>query len=131
MRQLASVKEFDEAVSGAGSKIMAVCYHNGCPTAERAWDQMKSDYINVHLYKVNTLEADDIKDKYADGSAKPYFKFYKNGTMLDEVRYISSWASHEPKVREAMHTHNGGRISYSIGGLVYQLRNIAEFNLAV
>ena len=102
VKQLRNLAEFAEAVTGAGSKIMAVCYHNGCPTAEKAWDGMKGDYTNVQLYKVNTLEADDIKAKYADGSAKPYFKFYKNGTMLDEVRYVSSWASHEPKVREAM-----------------------------
>ena len=71
--------EFNAAVSGAGNKIMAVCYHNGCPTAEAGWDKMKSDYMNVHMYKVNTLNADDIKAKYADGSSKPYFKFYKNG----------------------------------------------------
>jgi hypothetical protein len=58
---------------------MAVCYHNGCPTAERGWDTIKGDYQNVHCYKVNTLNADDIKAKYADGSSKPYFKFYKNG----------------------------------------------------
>ena len=31
------------------------------------------------MYKVNTLNSDDIKNKYADGGAKPYFKFYKNG----------------------------------------------------
>jgi hypothetical protein len=58
---------------------MAVCYHNGCRTAEDAFDGMKTQYPKVHMYKVNTLNADDIKSKYADGSSKPYFKFYKNG----------------------------------------------------
>ena len=66
---------------------MAVCYHNGCPTAEKGWDNMKSSYPNVHMYKVNTLNADDIKKQYADGASKPYFKFYHNGKFLDEVKY--------------------------------------------
>ena len=38
---------------------------------------MKSQYANVHMYKVNTLLSEDIKDKHADGGAKPYFKFYR------------------------------------------------------
>ena len=110
---------------------MAVCYHNGCPTAEKGWDEMKGDYMNVHMYKVNTLDADDIKAKYADGSSKPYFKFYKNGQMVDEVKYMSNWSSHEPKVREAMRRHNGGGISYTSSGSVYELKNLKEFNEAV
>ena len=74
-----NIGEFNNAVATAGSKIMAVCYHNGCPTAEKGWDNMKSSYPNVHMYKVNTLNADDIKKQYADGASKPYFKFYHNG----------------------------------------------------
>ena len=53
---------------------------------------MKKDYPNVHLYKVNTLNADDIKSKYADGSSKPYFKFYKDFTFQDQVTYKSKWS---------------------------------------
>ena len=75
------MSDFNSAISGAGSKIMAVCYHNGCPTEEADWDRMKSSYPNVHMYKVNTLNSDDIKNKYADGSSKPYFKFYQNGYL--------------------------------------------------
>ena len=67
---------------------MAVCYHNGCPTPEAAWDRLKAQFPKVHMYKVNTLNADDIKAKYADGAAKPYFKFYKNGQFQDEIKYI-------------------------------------------
>ena len=81
---------------------MAVCYHNGCRAAEDAWDTMKSQYPKVHMYKVNTLRASDIKDKYADGGSKPYFKFYKNGSLDDEVKYEREWSSHEPKVRAAL-----------------------------
>ena len=81
MKELKNLSEFNSAISTAGSGIMAVCYHNGCPTEERDWADMKSRYPNVHMYKVNTLNADDIKSKYADGSSKPYFKFYRNGSL--------------------------------------------------
>ena len=60
---------------------MCVCYHNGCAGPEKDFDDMKSSYPNVHMYKVNTLNSDDIKNKYADGSSKPYWKFYKNGNL--------------------------------------------------
>ena len=43
------------------------------------------------MYKVNTLNAEDIKSKYADGSSKPYFKFYKAGSMIEEIKY-SKWS---------------------------------------
>ena len=112
--------------------MMAICYHNGCRTAEDAWDGMKSQYPNVHMYKVNPLEADDIKAKYADGSSKPYFRFYKSGQQADEVKYESSWSSHEPKVRAALTKHNGGSIQYDSGdGKVLELKNLGEFNDAM
>ena len=74
-----NLDDFNTAVATAGTKVLCVCYHNGCPTPEKAFDGMKSEYPNVHMYKVNTLNSDDIKNKYADGGAKPYFKFYKKG----------------------------------------------------
>jgi hypothetical protein len=43
------------------------------------------------MYKVNTLNSDDIKNKYADGSAKPFFKFYSKGEMIDQVKYMQAW----------------------------------------
>ena len=106
--ELKNLSEFNDASSAAGSKVMAVCFHNGNPTAEKAWDKMKATYRDVHLYKVNTIQAKDIRDKYADGGSKPYFKFYSGGNLLDEVKYESNWSSHEPKVRAAMSRHNGG-----------------------
>ena len=51
--------------------------------------------------------------------------------MVDEVKYMSNWSSHEPKVREAMRRHNGGGISYTSSGSVYELKNLKEFNEAV
>ena len=72
------MREWDFAMSACQGRVMAVCFHNGCPGAEAGWDKLKSNFSNVHMYKVNTLNAKDIKDKYADGSSKPYFKFYKN-----------------------------------------------------
>lgn len=44
-------------------------------------------YLNVRLYKVNTINTEDIKNKHADGGSKPYFKFYKNGLMVAELKY--------------------------------------------
>ena len=90
--ELKNMSEFNTAVSNAGNKVMAVCFHNGCPTAEDGWDNMKSDYTNVHMYKVNTLNSYDIRDKYADGGSKPYFKFYQSGSKIDEVKYDGSWS---------------------------------------
>ena len=127
--ELKNLNEFNDAMSGAAGKIMAVCYHNGCSTAEAGWDKMKKDYPNVHLYKVNTLNADDIKAKYADGSSKPYFKFYKDFTFQDQVKYKSNWSDQEPDVRSAMDRHNGGNASsYSPNGNVMELKNLDQFN---
>ena len=59
---------------------------------------MKPQYKNLRLYKVNTLEAKDIRDKYADSGGKPYFKFYKNGGYLEQVPY-SDWGKQEAELR--------------------------------
>ena len=55
--QLEDIAQFDEAVQKAGKNVMAICYHNGCPTPERAWDRMEQQYPNVVFYKVNTLKS--------------------------------------------------------------------------
>ena len=83
--------ELDEAFEKAGEQIVAICFHNGRPTAEAAWDLMKTQYLNLNFYKVNTMEANDIRDKYADGGSKPYFKFYRTGQFIDEVKYQVPW----------------------------------------
>ena len=46
---------------------------------------MKARYPMVCLFKVNTLYSEEIRDKYADGGAKPYFKAYRRGRLVDEV----------------------------------------------
>ena len=74
-------------MTDAGEKVVAMMYHNACPAAEAGFDKMKSEYNNVCFYMVNTLNSEDIKNKYADGGSKPYFKFYKNGVFIDEVKY--------------------------------------------
>ena len=111
-------------------------YHNGCRTQEDGWARLKAAYPNVHFYKVNTINAEDIKNKYADPNSKPYFKFYKNGQFQDEVKYYSSWSTQEPKVREALERHNGAggspsMFAYSTKGKVYELKNLSEFNSAM
>ena len=93
VRELKDLKELDESFKAAGDKIVAICYHNGCPTAEKGWDLIAPQYPNVDFYKVNTLNSDDIKNKYADGASKPYFKFYKTGNFVNEVKYMQQWSS--------------------------------------
>jgi hypothetical protein len=113
---------------------MAVCFHNGNPTPEAAWDKMKKDYGKVQLYKVNTLRADDIKGIYADGSAKPYFKFYKNGVLQDEVKYKSNWSENEPIVKASLARHNGTAVKTGYdptNGFVTELGNLGDFRKAV
>lgn len=105
--ELKNLNEFNSAMSGATGRVMAVCYHNGSPTAEEAWNLMKKQFPNVHMYKVNTLNSNDIKDKYADGSSKPYFKFYRNFKLDSEVKYMSNWDDHQPKVRAVLENYNG------------------------
>ena len=58
------------------------------------------------MYKVNTLNADDIKNKYADGSSKPYFKFYKAGSKIDEIKY-AKWSQQEIDLKAALAKHDG------------------------
>jgi hypothetical protein len=112
--QLKNISEFNNAVAAAGSKYMAVCYHNGCRTEEDGWDAMKSSYPNVHMYKVNTLNSDDIKNAYADGSSKPYFKFYVNGIQTDEVKYKKPWSDQVPILKENMSRFNSGSGASSV-----------------
>ena len=104
--ELKNLTEFDQAVTDAGELVFAVMYHNGCPTQERGWDEMKPNYPNVRMYKVMTINAPDIRDRYADGSGKPYFKFYKKGEKFAEVTYDGSWDRQRPKVEEKMKEYN-------------------------
>ena len=136
VKELVSMSDFNSAISTAGSNVMAVCYHNGCRTEEDSWDEMKSSYPKVHMYKVNTLNSDDIKNKYADGGSKPYFKFYRNGSYLEEVKYKKPWSDNKPKVEQVLGKYNGGSggsiASYEASlGKVYELRNMSEFSAAV
>ena len=47
VQQLENLGEFNGAIACAGSNIMAVCFHNGNPTPEKAFDLMKKDYNKV------------------------------------------------------------------------------------
>ena len=58
------------------------------------------------MFKVNTLNSYDIRDRYADGAAKPYFKFYKQGEKFDEVLYQSGWDGQREKLRPKMKEFN-------------------------
>ena len=134
VEQLPNLEAFDQASESANDKIMAVCFHNGCATAEAGWDSMKAEYPNVRMYKVNTLSAPDVRDKYADGGSKPYFKFYnKEKEMIEHVKYKTPWTSQEPELRQAMHVHNGNKgLFYSSAiGQVSELKDLKMFDQAV
>ena len=40
VRELKNLQELNEVFKKAGEKIVAICFHNGCPTAEKGWDNM-------------------------------------------------------------------------------------------
>ena len=88
---------------------------------------MKHEYENVAFYKVNTLNSPEIRDRYADGGSKPYFKFYKDGVKIDEVKYQTKWDRHEPLVRGALIRHNNP--NWNAGrGTVKELANLNEYD---
>ena len=62
-------------------------YHNNCPEVEKQYELLKPQFPNVALYKVNTLKSYDIREQKADSEAKPYFKIYKDGFVVHEVKY--------------------------------------------
>ena len=51
-------------------------------------DRFKNQYKELYFYKVNTKQSDELKNRYADGNSKPYFKFYRNGKVDSEVKYV-------------------------------------------
>ena len=84
-------------------------FHNGCRVEEKDFDAMRSIYgARVHMAKVNTLNAEDIKKKYADGSAKPFFKAYKGGTLVNMIKY-ADWEGNKGQVERwlARHAEDG------------------------
>ena len=57
VQQLQNLEELDDAFDKAGQKVVAICFHNGCPTAEAAWDKIQPQYQGICFYKVDTLKA--------------------------------------------------------------------------
>jgi hypothetical protein len=53
-------------------------FYDDCPDEEEEFDLMQSQFIQIAFIKVNSYEAVAIREKYADNSAKPYFKIFKN-----------------------------------------------------
>ena len=85
-----------------------------------------AEYSNQLLELLETEGAHEVLalfekegSKDAPEVPKPFFKFYKNGEMIDEVKFMSSWSEHEIKVREVMAKHNGPSGSYSWEGKIY------------
>ena len=78
---------FKKIIKNSEKKTVCVMFHNGCPEPERDFDDCSENYQGVIMIKVNTLNSEDIKQKYADGSSKPYYKAYRDGKFLDEIRH--------------------------------------------
>ena len=106
--ELKNMPEFEGAMSSAQGKVVAMMYHNSCPGPEQDYNKWKQMYLNVRLYKVNTINAEDIKSKHADGSSKPFFKFYRNGLMISELKYQNSWDNQIPKIKDFLLKYNEG-----------------------
>ena len=86
--------------------MMCVMFHNDNPVQENEFDLMKQEYTNVNLYKVNTLLSADIRERHSDGSTKPYFKFYKGGHQVADVKY-SEWPQQEVELRAYLNKQDG------------------------
>ena len=74
---------------------MLVMYYNNansCEPPQRWLDEIKKTYPNVRIFKVQTQNVPDIRDRYADGGSKPFFKFYKQGEKIDDVAYSGTWS---------------------------------------
>ena len=71
-------------------------------------------YRNINFYKVNTVDAHEIKNLFACTGAKPYFKFYNHGELIDEVKKTTWKDTQEPELLEKMQKHNGPGEPYSV-----------------
>ena len=128
--ELKAISDFNSAISVSGGRVMAVCFHNGCDAEEADYDTMKARYPGVCLYKVNTLNSDDIKKKYADGAAKPYFRAFRGGNLLDEIKY-DSWDNNKARVEDWLARHSGGGVYDPNDGKVLELKTLEDFDNAI
>ena len=103
--ELKDLEHFKQAQESTEQKIFAVCYHNGCPNEEAWWDKIKPWYPNLCLYKVNVLNSSDFKTQ----NALPYFRFYKEGVLLNELEYNSDWTAQKVSLAKIMAKNNGGK----------------------
>ena len=137
VQELKNMSEFEGAMSSAQGKVVAMMYHNSCPGPEQDYNKWKQMYQNVRIYKVNTINAEDIKSKHADGSSKPFFKFYRNGLMISELKYQNSWDNQIPKIKDFLLKYNDGPPAeiklapYHPGAKVDTLQSIKQFEDAL
>ena len=57
------------------------------------FEAMQKEFPHVQFCKVNTVRSPDIRDKYADSSGKPYYKFYRGVSQIDDVSFETELAS--------------------------------------
>ena len=97
-----SIKQFEDAMKNSGDKVVVVAFVNDqghCKDAEASMDRFKNQYKEINFYKVNTKQSEELKNRYADGNSKPYFKFYRNGKVDSEVKYVQNWSDNEPALK--------------------------------
>ena len=116
---------------------MCILYHDNCPTQENAFNGLKKQCPNVHMYKVNTKKSYDLRLKYADGKPRPFFVFYRSGIVDFEIKYNQSWSENEKVVRNTLARNNlddgnEGFLSYynPKDDKIYQLRSMMDFSAA-
>ena len=69
----------------------------------------------------------EIKDKHADDGKKPYFKFYKDAEILEEVPYEQDWDNQQLKVFEKLKKYS----EEYIPDPVRHLTHISDFERAI
>ena len=84
-------------------------YRNDRDTCIKPEEEMlkkQNEFKGMDFYQVDTAKAPDIRDQYADGGNKPYFKFYRNGTKIDQIDYKSNFNDNMYSLKTKCETHD-------------------------
>ncbi|PFX31135.1 thioredoxin-like [Stylophora pistillata] len=88
MRELETLEEFEKFLKEAGSKLVVIDFFadwcGPCKMIKPKFEAMSKEFQDVEFAKVNVDENSDTAENQ-DISAMPTFKFYKNGSKVDEV----------------------------------------------
>ena len=84
-----TLEDFDKATRAADGRIICIIYYSQKKEAFKAFETMKSEYLNLDFFAVSELRVqNEFKDKFMKKEEKfPYFRFYKDGEEIDFVRH--------------------------------------------